>query len=61
MDVHLDGAELLSFYYCGTADNSTHYSAKTASGAHGGCALQHVTDAQVGHYVEGGGHDRYVC
>lgn len=34
---------------------------KTASGAHGGCALQHVADAQVGQYVEGGGDDRYVC
>lgn len=45
LDVNPDPAELLAFYYCGTADNSTHYSAKTASGAHGACALQHVADA----------------
>lgn len=43
--VNLDQAELLlAFYYCGTAD-STHYSAKTASGAHGAGALQHITHA----------------
>ena len=41
------GSELLAFYYCGTADNSTHYSAKTREKipAHGAWALQHGTDA----------------
>lgn len=63
--VNLDQAELLlAFYYCGTAD-STHYSAKTASGAHGAGALQHITHAHSEAHdlrLGGGmGGDRYVC